>query len=151
MGSKAVSQVYWKPGDSHFWAGLMATKKYSFRYGSFSIKNGSEIRFWEDKWLGNATLRNNIQLYTILYVTRMILLPRFLETFPSNVTFRRDLIGPRLQSWNILLQRFSMVQLSHGSDVFHWNLHGNGKFSVESMYRALLLMCQPIITRRSGR
>ena len=30
MGDKAVSQVVWKPGDSHFWAGLMATKKYFF-------------------------------------------------------------------------------------------------------------------------
>jgi hypothetical protein len=35
----------------------MATKKFFFGLGSFSIKNGSEIRFREDKWLGNATLR----------------------------------------------------------------------------------------------
>jgi hypothetical protein len=33
----------------------MATKKFFFGLGSFSIKDGSEIRFWEDKWLGNAT------------------------------------------------------------------------------------------------
>jgi hypothetical protein len=26
-GSKAISKVYWKPGDSHFWACLMATKR----------------------------------------------------------------------------------------------------------------------------
>jgi hypothetical protein len=26
-GSKAISKVYWKPGDSHFWACLMAMKK----------------------------------------------------------------------------------------------------------------------------
>jgi hypothetical protein len=53
IGPKALSQ---KPGDSHFWAGLMA-KKFFFGLGSFSIKDGSEIRFWEDKWLRNATLR----------------------------------------------------------------------------------------------
>ena len=46
---KAVSQVVWKPGDSHFWAGLMATKKFFFPHASFSIRNGSEIRFWEDR------------------------------------------------------------------------------------------------------
>jgi hypothetical protein len=57
IGQKALSQVFWKPGDSHFWAGLMATKKFFFGLGSFLIKDGSEIRFWEDKWLGNATLR----------------------------------------------------------------------------------------------
>jgi hypothetical protein len=48
VGSKAISQVLWKPGDSHFWAGIMATKKYFFPFESFSIKNGAEIRFWED-------------------------------------------------------------------------------------------------------
>jgi hypothetical protein len=29
IGPKALSQVLWKQGDSHFWAGLMATKKFS--------------------------------------------------------------------------------------------------------------------------
>jgi hypothetical protein len=56
VGSKALSQVLWKPGGSHFWAGLMATKKYFFGHGSFFIRDGSEIQFWEDKWLGNTTL-----------------------------------------------------------------------------------------------
>ena len=60
VGSQALSQVYWKPGDSHLWAGLMATKKFFFPLGSFSIKDGSKIRFWEDKWLGNSTLRESI-------------------------------------------------------------------------------------------
>jgi hypothetical protein len=57
VGSKALSQVVWKPGDSHFWAGLMATKKHFFGHGKFSIKDGSEVRFWEDKWLGTTILR----------------------------------------------------------------------------------------------
>jgi hypothetical protein len=39
VGSKALSQVLWKPGDSQFWAGLMATKKYFFGHGSFSIRD----------------------------------------------------------------------------------------------------------------
>ena len=45
IGSNALSQISWKSGDSHFWAGLMATKKIFFPFGSFSIKDGSEIRF----------------------------------------------------------------------------------------------------------
>src|SRR4051812_17981250 len=57
LGQKAVSQAYWKPGDSYFWAGLMAVKKHLFRFGSFAIKDGSEIRFWKDVWLGNASLQ----------------------------------------------------------------------------------------------
>jgi hypothetical protein len=66
IGPKALSQVLWKPGDSHFWARLIATKKFFFRLGSFSIKDGSEIRFWEDKWLGNTSLREQ---YPTLYST----------------------------------------------------------------------------------
>jgi hypothetical protein len=46
----------------------MATKKHFFRLGSFSIKDGSEIRFWEDKWLGNTTLREQYAaLYNIVH------------------------------------------------------------------------------------
>jgi hypothetical protein len=41
----ALSQVYWKPGDSPFWAGVVATKKFFYPYDFFSIKDGSEIRF----------------------------------------------------------------------------------------------------------
>ena len=44
--SSAVSQISLKPGDSHFlpiWFFL-------------SIKDGSEIRSWEDKWLGTTPL-----------------------------------------------------------------------------------------------
>ena len=29
VGPKEVSQIHWKPGKSHFWVGLMATKKLS--------------------------------------------------------------------------------------------------------------------------
>ena len=95
-------------------------------YGSFSIKDGSEIRIWEDKWLGNATLREHYPaLYNIVH-RKGDTIATVMESFPPNVTFRRHLVGPKLQSWCILLQRLSTVQLSHGSDVFWWNLHGKG-------------------------
>jgi hypothetical protein len=42
IGQKALSQVHWKPDDSHFCAGLMATKKFFFGLDSFFIKDGSE-------------------------------------------------------------------------------------------------------------
>jgi hypothetical protein len=41
-GSKALSHMYWKPCDLHFWASLMETKKHFIRSGSISIKDGSE-------------------------------------------------------------------------------------------------------------
>ena len=45
----------------------MATKKFFFPHGSFAIRDGSEIRFWEDIWLGQSTLREQYPaLYTIV-------------------------------------------------------------------------------------
>jgi hypothetical protein len=31
-------------------------KEILFPFGYFSIRNGAEIRFWEDQWLGTTTL-----------------------------------------------------------------------------------------------
>lgn len=43
----------------------MKAKHDFLRYGSFIIKDGSQIRFWEDKWLGNAAL---LDQYPCLYI-----------------------------------------------------------------------------------
>jgi hypothetical protein len=72
VGTNALSQVLWKPGVLHFWAGLMATKKIFFCFGTFSSKDGSEIRFWENRWLDNATSENSILHCIILFVTKAI-------------------------------------------------------------------------------
>jgi hypothetical protein len=128
VGSKALSQVFRKPSDSHFWVELMAMKNQFFRYGSFSIKDGSEIRFWEDKWLGNDILREQ---YPVLYAIvrhKGDTLSHVLGSNSPNMTFRRNLFGPRLVSWEALLQRMANVQLTNGKDEFRWNLHDNGKF-----------------------
>jgi hypothetical protein len=89
----------------------MATKKFFFGLGSFSIKDGSEIRFWEDKWLGNATLREQyLALYNIVR-HKGDTLAKIMEFSPLSVTFRRDLSGQRLVAWNALLQHLANIQL----------------------------------------
>jgi hypothetical protein len=144
VGSKALSQVSWKQGDSHFWAGLMATKHKFFRFGQFLIKDGSPIRLWEDSWLGNAPLREQyLALYNIVrYKSDTI--KKVMATSPPDVTFRRDLIGQRLVAWNALLRRLATIQLSSGPDEFRWNLLKNGEFSVDSMYNALIHLDVPV-------
>jgi hypothetical protein len=61
-----------------------------------------------------------------------------MATSPPTVTFRRDLIGPRLLACNALLLRLESIQLSEGQDEFRWNLQSNGKFSVSSLYNAII-------------
>ena len=112
VGSQAVSQVLCKLGDSHFWAGLMNTKKFFFPHRSFSIKDGSEIRFWEDKWLGQTTLREQYpSLYDIVRY-KGDTLAKVMGSSPPNVSLRRSLYGHRQASWNALLMRLDSVQLT---------------------------------------
>jgi hypothetical protein len=73
-----------------------------------------------------------------------------LESNPPNVTFRRNLYGARLVSWEALLQRSAHVQLTEEKDEFHWNLHENGKFSVASMYNTLILPDLPVLDNKKN-
>jgi hypothetical protein len=79
-------------------------------------------------------------LYNIVHRKHDIL-QKVMETSPPSMTFMRDLVGPRLASWNELRQRLASVQLLQGSDELCWGLTENGVFSVGSMYKAL---CEPI-------
>jgi hypothetical protein len=69
---------------------------------------------------------------------------KVLETSPPNVSFRRDLSGQRLVSWNALLLQLANIHLKPGHDEFRWNLHENGKFLVASMYNVLIQLDLPI-------
>ena len=67
LGTKPLVQVQWKSGDSHFRASLMKAKANFLKFGTFIIKDGSQIRFWEDTWFGNRSLREQYpQLYNIV-------------------------------------------------------------------------------------
>jgi hypothetical protein len=67
-----------------------------------------------------------------------------MATSPLDVTFRRDLIGPRLAAWNALLRHLEFFQLSMGPYEFRWNLHPNGKFSVGSLYNVIIQSDIPV-------
>jgi hypothetical protein len=69
---------------------------------------------------------------------------KVLETSPPNMSFRRDLSGQRLVSWNPLLLRLANIQVQNGHDEFRWNLHENGKTSVAFIYNALIQPDVPI-------
>jgi hypothetical protein len=97
-----------------------------------------EIRFWEDKWLGKTTLQEQHPVLYNIIRDKSDTLEKVMETSPTSMTFRRDLIGPWLASWNELLQRLASVKLIQGSDEFRCRLTKNGAFLVSSMYKALI-------------
>ncbi|WVZ63267.1 hypothetical protein U9M48_012909 [Paspalum notatum var. saurae] len=111
LRAKPLSQAQWKNGDSHFWACLMKVKNDFLRFGTFLIKNGSQYRFWEDRWLGQSTLREQYPcLYNIARYKQATVV-EVLGTLLPNISWRRDLIGNKLAAWNNLLPHIANVVL----------------------------------------
>jgi hypothetical protein len=48
-----------------------------------------------------------------------------------------------------LLLRLANIQLTTGKDIFWWNLHENGKFSVASLYNVLILSDSPVYDNKN--
>ena len=56
---------------------------------------------------------------------------------PPALQFWRELTGPETASLGNLLTLLEGAALSQGPDVVSWRLNASGKFSVNSLYRAL--------------
>ena len=108
------------------------------RFKTFMIQNGSQVRFWENIWLGNTPLREQyLQLYNIAR-GKQDTVEAVLSTYPPNVSWWRDLFGDKLVMWNNLLSRLTPVVLSQEEDEFIWTLDRKGEFSVKSHYLGLI-------------
>ena len=89
-----------------------------FQFGSFSVRDGSQVRFWEDIWLGNNPLM--VQYPSLYKIVRhkFVTIKQVLGQENPDISFRRDLFGPRLAAWNELLTRLEDIQLSGEPDIF---------------------------------
>ena len=118
------------------------------RFGTFVIKDGSQIRFWEDTWLENRPLRDQYpQLYNIVR-KKQDTVADVLSTQIPNLSWRRDLIGNKLVMWNNLVSRLSTIVLSQERDEFKWNLDQICVFSVNSHYLRLINQNTPNLNMR---
>jgi hypothetical protein len=116
----------------------MKVKNNFLRFGSFQLNNGSQIRFWEDKWIGNHVFKEQyLSLYNIVR-RKSDTVEKVLSEVSLNVSFRRQLTGNNLILWYSLVQRIRHVHLNTNNYVFRWNLHQHEKISVHLMYLALI-------------
>jgi hypothetical protein len=98
LGNKTLTQVNRKLGDSQFWIGLMNIKDKFLSMGNFKLQDGKQIRFWEDKWLGDNTLKEQYpNLYNIV-PKKSARVAKIFSTRPLNVSFTRCLVATNLQS-----------------------------------------------------
>jgi hypothetical protein len=83
----------------------MNVKDVFFSLGVFTLRNGDQIRFWEDKWLGNQTLM--VQYPSLYQIVRrkIATIANVFTSVPLNVSFRRALVGHYLVLWHNLVQR----------------------------------------------
>jgi hypothetical protein len=87
LSNKTLTQVKKQPGDSHFWSRLMKVKDKFFIRGSFRIRNGLEVRFWEDTWIEDKPLKLKYpSLYNIVR-RKDAMVAQVLSTIPLNVSF----------------------------------------------------------------
>ena len=104
---------------------------------SFKIQNGEQTRFWEDKWLGNTSLKLQYpNLYNLAHHKHDT--HKVLSTTPLNVSFRRTLQGNNLKDWLQVVSKIADVELVQGHDIGIWTLQQNSLFSVHPMYLALM-------------
>ena len=91
LGSKTISQVEKKIGDSHFWFVLMEVKKEFLQYVTFNLPNGEHIRFWEDKWLGNTSFSAQYPAIYNLVIRKHVIVKKVMSLTPLDVSIRRAL------------------------------------------------------------
>jgi hypothetical protein len=74
-----------KSGGSQFWTRLMNIKGQFLSMGKFIVQDGKQIRCWEDKWLGAATIKEEYpNLYNIVRKESATVAEIF-STMPLNV------------------------------------------------------------------
>ncbi|WVZ77334.1 hypothetical protein U9M48_025213 [Paspalum notatum var. saurae] len=111
LHSKAIIQVSKQPGDSQFWVGLMHVKEQVLYFGSFKLQNGKQIRFWEDRWVGDKPLMLTYPMLYRVVRRKNVTVDTVLNTVPLNVSFRRALIGEKLIAWHDLVLKVALVVL----------------------------------------
>jgi hypothetical protein len=61
-----------------------------------------------------------------------------LSLVPLNVSFQKFLNQNNLLLWNQLVGKIIHVRLNDQPDVFVWNLHQNGQYTIKSLYMVLI-------------
>ncbi|KAL4626758.1 hypothetical protein ACB092_05G120500 [Castanea dentata] len=111
---------------------------------SFVVGDGTRIRFWHDRWIGDATLK---VLYPELYecsavkdacISEVLWIPEGGTVRVWNLTFYRAFEDWELAASYSLL-RLIQTRIPQGNrrDTLYWRLKGDGMFDVRSYYLAI--------------
>jgi hypothetical protein len=116
----------------------MNMKDQFLNYESFKVGNGSQIRFWEDRWLGDQPLKIKFPALFNIVRKKQDSVANIFRSSPLSISFRRSLVGQNLRDWNRIVSWLTDLNRQDIPDVFTWSLHSTGQFSVKTMYAALI-------------
>jgi hypothetical protein len=100
---------------------------------SFKLQDRKQNRFWEDKWLGANTLKEEYPNMYNIARRKSAMVAHIFHTCPLNISFRRSLVAENLYSWNHLVLRLAHIHLRERADIFRWSIKYDGQFSISSM------------------
>jgi hypothetical protein len=116
--------------------------------GSFDIKDGTNMRFWDDTWVGDKPLKvKHPSLYNIVRDPHATI-SKVMATSPLNISFRRALVDNKLVEWLHLVAWISNIELVEGSDNFKWSLTNSSLYYVRSMYLHLIDTHSPFLPKK---
>ena len=112
------------------WAAKAAKIGYSWKVG-----NGESIRFWEDKWCGQASLATQFwDLYSIA-TEHNVTIQNVWDDIDLKINFRRCFSQDMMQSRNALFGCIKTIPLSDALDKLVWNYDARGIYSLSSFYK----------------
>jgi hypothetical protein len=96
----------------------MKIKDIALSCGSFMIRDETQIRFWEDTWVGNNPFKR--QFPTIFNIPHdpHTTVASVMSDEHYNISFRRALIDDKLHKWLKLIGKINNVTLDQGRDIF---------------------------------
>ena len=71
--------------------------------GSFEIKDGSKVRFWEDTWVGEVSFKVKYSSLFNIVCDPHATVAKVLATRPFNLSFRRALVDNKFVEWRNLV------------------------------------------------
>ena len=148
-----IIEKYSYTGDrrvkSAFWADILKFRNCIQVSSVWQIGNGELVRFWLDTWCGDTLLCVDFpNLYDIAYDKNILVADAF-HNNRLNIQLARQLTETYLTEWIALVNRLSLVRLTHTVDQISWRWTPNGIFTVNSLYKFLEFGGVPVNTYNS--
>jgi hypothetical protein len=116
----------------------MKSKDLFINKGTFQVHDGSQVRFWEDNWLGLGALKFRFPLLYNLARRKNSTIAFVFSSIPLSISFCRGFVHQLRAQWFQLVVLVAHTNLNTNRDSFRWDLTANRVYIVKSLYQAIM-------------